>query len=103
MNASVRGYATPPGGGQGAAPVAGAPIDLSKILHSRLWRYLQNFTAFDFQTTLFQPVGGMDAIGKAFARELGDLIHYNAKVTRIQQDGADVTVTYADTDAAGAV
>jgi monoamine oxidase len=45
----------------------------------------------------------MDAIGKAFARELGELIHYNAKVTRIQQDAAGVTVTYADTDAQAGV
>ena len=35
---------------------------------------------------MFQPVGGMDMIGEAFARELGDLIRFNAKVTAIQQD-----------------
>jgi monoamine oxidase len=96
MSAAVRGYAKEPGGGLGAAPVPGNPIDLSEILQSRLWRYLQNFASFDFQTTMFQPVGGMDAIGKAFARELGGLIRYDAKVTRIQQDAAGVTVTYTD-------
>jgi monoamine oxidase len=46
---------------------------------------------------MFQPVGGMDMIGKAFAREVGDLIRYNAKVTRIAQDDGGVTVTYVDT------
>ncbi|MGJ4941771.1 NAD(P)/FAD-dependent oxidoreductase [Bradyrhizobium sp. HKCCYLS1011] len=101
--AGHRGFEKAPGGGIGAAPVAGTPIEMSEILQSRLWRYLQNFAQFDFQTTLFQPVGGMDAIGKAFARELGDLIHYNARVTRIQQGGDGVTVTYADTDAQAAV
>jgi monoamine oxidase len=100
--AEHRGYAKPPGGGLDGAPVPGEPIDLSELLQSRLWRYLQNFMSFDYQTTLFQPVGGMDAIGKAFGRELGDLIHYNAKVIRIQQDNAGVTVTYTDVDAAGA-
>ena len=45
---------------------------------------------------MFQPVGGMDMIGKAFAREVGDLIRYDAKVTRIQQDDHGVTVTYTD-------
>src|SRR6202051_2502383 len=45
---------------------------------------------------MFQPVGGMDMIGKAFAREVGDLIRYDAKVTRIQQDNSGVTVTYTD-------
>ena len=33
-------------------------------------------------------------IGKAFAREVGDLIRYDAKVVRIQQDDGGVTVTY---------
>jgi len=46
---------------------------------------------------MFQPVGGMDMIGKAFAREVGDCIRYNAKVTRIQQNDRGVTVTFADT------
>jgi monoamine oxidase len=99
ISADFRGYAKPPGGGLNAAPLAGEPIDLSEILHSRLWRYLQNFAFHSFQTTMFQPVGGMDMIGKAFARELGELIRYDAKVIRIAQDESGVTVTYLDTKA----
>jgi monoamine oxidase len=95
-SADFRGYAKAPGGGLGAVPAPGEPIDLSEILKSRLWRYLQNFTLHTFQTTMFQPVGGMDMIGKAFAREVGDVIRYDAKVTRIQQDDHGVTVTYTD-------
>jgi monoamine oxidase len=38
----------------------------------------------------------MDMIGKAFAREVGDLIRYDAKVTRIQQDNSGVTVSYVN-------
>jgi monoamine oxidase len=93
---AFRGYAKEPGGGLGAAPRPGEPIERSEILRSRLWLYLKNFAAFDFQTTMFQPVGGMDAIAKAFARELGDIIRYECKVTRIQQGNAGVTITYAD-------
>jgi len=96
ISADFRGYAKAPGGGLDAAPVPGEPIGLADILKSRLWRYLQNFALHTFQTTMFQPVGGMDMIGKAFAREVGDVIRYNAKVTRIQQDDHGVTVTYAD-------
>jgi monoamine oxidase len=96
ISAEFRGYAKEPGGGLGAAPIAGEPIHLSDILKSRVWRYLQNFAHHTFQTTMFQPVGGMDMIGKAFAREVGDVIHYEAKVTRIQQDDRGVTVTYTD-------
>ncbi len=96
ISAEFRGYAKDPGGGLGAAPVPGEPIGLSEILNSRLWRYLQNFARHSFQTTMFQPVGGMDMIGKAFAREVGDVIRYDARVTRIGQDDRGVTVTYTD-------
>jgi monoamine oxidase len=97
ISGAFRGYAKGPGGGLSAAPVAGEPIGLAEILKSRLWRYLQNFALHQFQTTMFQPVGGMDMIGKAFAREVGDLIRYDAKVIRIAQDPAGVTVTYVET------
>jgi monoamine oxidase len=94
ISADVRGYAKAPGGGLAPAPVGGEPIGLSEILKSRLWRYLQNFSSHSFQMTMFQPVGGMDMIGKAFARELGPLIHYDAKVTGIAQGDDGVTVSY---------
>jgi monoamine oxidase len=96
ISADYRGYAKDPGGGLGAAPVAGEPINLSDILKSRLWRYLQNFALHQFQTTMFQPVGGMDMIGKAFAKQIGDLIQYDAKVIRIQQSDGGVTVSYVN-------
>jgi monoamine oxidase len=96
ITSEYRGYAKPPGGGLSAAPLPSDPLPLSEILKSRLWRYLQNFANYNFQTTMFQPVGGMDMIGKAFAREVGDLIRYNAKVTEIWQNDRGVTVTYVD-------
>jgi monoamine oxidase len=96
ISADFRGYAKDPGGGLGAAPVAGEPVNLSDILKSRLWRYLQSFALYQFQTTMFQPVGGMDMIGKAFAREVGDLITYDAKVIRIEQNDRGVSVSYVN-------
>jgi monoamine oxidase len=96
ISAEFRGFSRDPGGGLGAEPIASEPIGLSDILKSRLWRYLQNFALHTFQSTMFQPVGGMDMIGKAFAREVGDVIRYDAKVTRIQQGDRGVTVTYTD-------
>jgi monoamine oxidase len=97
VSAEFRGYARDPGGGLGADPLPSDPVGLSDILKSRVWRYLQNFARYNFQTTMFQPVGGMDMIGKAFAREIGDIIRYNAKVTLIKQNDGGVTVTYVDT------
>lgn len=102
ISADMRGYARDAGGGPGGEPVPGEPLGLSDILKSGLWRYLQNFSKYEFQSTMFQPVGGMDMIGKGFAKAVGGLITYNAKVTRIQQDERGVTVTYQDTAAAGA-
>src|SRR6185312_6812819 len=96
-SAEYRGYATAPGGGLSAMPVPSEPVALSDILKSRLWRYLQSFASYNFQTTMFQPVGGMDMIGKAFAKEVGDVIRTNAKVTKIQQNDRCVTVTFVDT------
>jgi monoamine oxidase len=96
VSAEFRGYARDPGGGLLADPLPSDPVGLSDILRSRVWRYLQNFARYNFQTTMFQPVGGMDMIGKAFAKEVGDVIRYNAKVTQIKQNDSGVTVSYVD-------
>ena len=96
-----RGFAKDPGGGLGAAPKPSEPLAFSDILSSRLWASLENFALYEFQTTMFQPVGGIDMIGKAFSREVGDLITYNAKVTKIAQDEKGVTVSYEDVEKPG--
>ncbi|WP_157015636.1 flavin monoamine oxidase family protein [Mesorhizobium xinjiangense] len=96
-----RGFEKDPGGGLGAAPVPSKPIDLSDILSSGLWNSLANFALYEFQTTMFEPLGGIDMIGQAFVREVGDLITYNAKVTKIEQDDNGVTAYYEDTQNPG--
>src|SRR5271169_3161568 len=102
-SAAHRGYAKLPGGGLDAEPIDGDPIGLHDILTSRLWRGLQSFLSYDFQTTMFQPVGGMGRIGEAFARQIPDRIRYGAKVVAIQQNEAGVSVTFEDLAAGGAV
>jgi monoamine oxidase len=96
-----RGYEKDPGGGLSARPILSKPIGLGDILDSRLWQQISGGDMFDMQTALFQPVGGMGRIGEAFGRELGPLIHYNAKVIDIRQDNQGVTVTYEDTHTPG--
>ena len=92
-----RGWLKPPGGGLSAEPIDSTPLAPGMLLTSRLWRGLGVALDYDYQTTLFQPVGGMDRIAQAFAREVGDLVKLNAKVTAIRQDGAGVSVTWSDT------
>ncbi|HWX27363.1 MAG TPA: FAD-dependent oxidoreductase [Steroidobacteraceae bacterium] len=96
-----RGYEKNPGGGLSAHPIPSKPIGLGDILDSGLWQQIPDGDMFDYQTALFQPVGGMGRVGEAFGRELGPLIRYNAKVIDIHQDNHGVTVTHEDTRAPG--
>jgi monoamine oxidase len=96
-----RGYEKNPGGGLSAVPIPSKPMTLRDVLESGLWQGIPNGDAFDMQTALFQPAGGMGRIGEAFGRELGPLIRYNSKVIDIHQDSSGVTVTFTDSLAGG--
>jgi monoamine oxidase len=98
-----RGYDSDPGGGLTSLPIPSEPIAMRELLTSGLWRYVGFHSNFEVQQTMFQPVGGMGMIGKAFGRELGDIIQYNAKVAEIRQDSRGVVVSYTDTKAGGPV
>ncbi|ADM09174.1 Amine oxidase precursor [Parvularcula bermudensis HTCC2503] len=97
-----RGYDRDPGAGVDGAPLPSTPLDPSQILNSNLWRRFAITEEMEFQTPMFQPVGGMDMIAQAFAREVGDLITYNARVTSLLQEDGQVRVVYEDTAAGNA-
>ncbi len=100
---SRRGWSKPPGAGPDGAPITSEPLQRAAIMRSGLWQYLAFNMAGDVQTTMFQPVGGMDMIGRAFARQVDDLVTHNVRVSSIHQDENGVTVTYADHNSGGAV
>ena len=91
-----RGYAVDPGGGLMPEPVPSMPLDRDELLRSQLWRAIASGTDYQFQSTIFQPVGGMDQIAMAVYRQVQDVVRFNAKVTKIDQSDQGVTVTYAD-------
>jgi monoamine oxidase len=91
-----RGYARDPGGGLTGDGVPSEPLPFAEILRSRVWFRLALGQIYDFQSTIFQPVGGMDMIARGFVREIDSLIRYNAKVTAIKQSGDRVSVTYVN-------
>jgi monoamine oxidase len=97
-----RGYAKNPGGGLTAKPIPSQPVALRDLLESGVWQGIPNGDAYDMQTALFQPAGGMGRIGEAFGRELGPIIRYNSKVIDIRQDANGVTATFVDSAAQGA-
>jgi monoamine oxidase len=87
------------------AATPGEPLGLTELLRllrdSELFHTSNHSGYRDLQTPLFQPMGGMDMLPRAFARELAGVIQFNAKVTAIQQDGRGVTVAYEDMNARG--
>jgi len=101
LSSDRRGYQRDPGGGLMDEAVPSEPLPFAEILRSRVWFRLALGQIYEFQSTIFQPVGGMDMIARAFVREIGSLIRYNAKVTAIKQDDKHVTVTYVDARTGG--
>lgn len=66
-------------------------INLDTLLESKFWDNTRFYQPSDFlwQPTLFQPVGGMDQVQHAFAREVamrGGTIHLNCPVRSIDWD-----------------
>ena len=96
-SSNKRGYDADPGGGATSVPTVSTPIGLPELLKSGLWRSIGSGSGYETQQSLFQPVGGMGMIGKAFGAELKEVIKYNSKVIDIKQDAKGCTVTYLDT------
>ncbi len=90
------------GGYRGAAVNAGFgdrpasdPLDLGELLRADFWRYKLHFDDFlDQHPTLLQPVGGMDAIARAFLRRVGPLIRYGSVVEQIRRTSGGVRAVY---------
>jgi len=98
-----RGFDKPQGGGPDGAPVPSQLLARGELMKSGLWEWLSFNMNYEMQTTMFQPVGGMDMIGKGFAKHVGELVTHNIKVTKIDQDDQGVTVTYEDHNHGGTV
>lgn len=96
-----RGYQRDPAGGLMPLAKPSKPIDMSELLRSRLWSQINIGQLYEFQTAIFEPVGGMDMIAQGFEREVGKLIRYNTKVTKIEQSAQGVTVSFVDARSGG--
>lgn len=92
-----RGWDRPPGGGVNGAPIPGEVGTLSDTLSTRVWEQIGFYTEHVMQTTMFQPKGGMDHIGKAFAAKVGHLVRTQTRVSRITQDERGVSAAWTDT------
>jgi monoamine oxidase len=101
------GLETAPGVAQRGRPIS--PMQLDEILRSNVWQsWLFRDAEIFWQTSLLEPVGGMDSFWKGFLRQpltrqggsLGGLIRYGAKATGIALRDDKVTVRFEDGGAA---
>ncbi|WP_166246542.1 flavin monoamine oxidase family protein [Paenibacillus turpanensis] len=93
---SRRGYKDWPGGGMDPG-VQDEPYDLQAIIQSGFGNNFSSEYSIDQQMLMFQPVGGMDAIGKAMAAKLGKVIQYSIEVKEIRQTGEGVRIVGKNT------
>jgi len=92
-----RGYDQPPGGGVGGAPTPSRINGLSDVLSSNVWTQIGFYFNHVMQTTMFQPKGGMDMIGRGFFQQVAPMARLNTRVSRIAQGDNGVSVSWTDT------
>lgn len=89
------GYVSLPAAG-GDVGVRREPVPFDTLLDADMWAGMLFEEGFDFQATMFQPVGGIDRIPMAFARKLGAALRLACEVTEIRRTGGGVRVSYRD-------
>lgn len=93
-----RGYKSKGEPGAGTTPGALTdPYGLTDLLRSGFMQpvfYNVGDYIYEQQTTLLQPVGGMDAIPKALEKKLGPRIQFNAPVSELRKTENGVRVVY---------
>ena len=92
------GVAKYPGAGP-ETEVLRPPLDMHALLDADFWQGMMFEEMLDMQATMFQPVGGMDRIPYAFAKKLGDTVHYGSCVKEIRKTEQGVRISYTDTSA----
>lgn len=73
------------------------PLQLSDLLNETFWQNRQGFThSLNQQSTMLQPVGGMDQIARAFEAEIASDVIYEALVSEVRKITGGVRVIYQD-------
>ena len=94
---SRRGYTVNPGAGSQRGVVAGPPSSLHDVLGSKVGLDFSFEFEYKQAMMMFQPVGGMDRIAYALARQVGhDRLRYRCQVLSITNRPDEVEVTYRD-------
>ena len=93
-----RGYINAPGAGEKAGSIAD-PYQLHDIISSGLmdpdFYNVAEYT-YELQMSMFQAKGGMDMIAKAFEKQVGTIIRFNAEVSSVKNTENGVNIIYKD-------
>jgi monoamine oxidase len=89
------GYGLTPGAGDQSGTLRD-PLDMCALLDADLWEGLMYDEQFNWQATMFQPIGGMDRIPAAFEKRVGHMIRFNSPVEQIRKTPTGVRVVYRD-------
>ena len=92
---SRRGFTVP----QGAGPAAGEladPYDLSALIQLGFAEYQVVEWEWDQQMTMFQPVGGVDQIARAFEHQVGSRVAFQSEVKEIRKTPNGVRIVYTN-------
>jgi len=95
VNSGWAGYKQWPTAGNQAG-VLNDPLDLWPLIRGGFGNNVPSELEIDLQHTMFQPVGGIDALPKAFASRLGNRIQYGALVTEIRKTANGARIVYTD-------
>lgn len=90
---SRRGYDTWPGGGLQEG-ILGKPSELSELLKSGFGNLFHRANEYQYQSQMFTPTGGMDALPKALASMVEDKIVYGATVKEIGKSNPGARIVY---------
>ena len=73
------------------------PLDFETVLKAGFGQHIGFEHQFDQQPTMFQPVGGIDRIARAFEQRVGDRIRYRTEVREIRRTPeGGVRIVYVD-------
>jgi monoamine oxidase len=101
VNNGPGGYAELPAAGDQAG-IPDDPLDLMSLIRAGFGAFSRGGREFTQQPTMFQPVGGIDALPRAFAARLRDRVQYNAAVTAIRKTARGVLIAYTNAQGAAA-
>jgi len=73
------------------------PLQLQELVNETFWQQRQGFSdGLDQQSTMLQPVGGMDRIARAFEAQVAANLITGAEVTEIRKIANGVHIIYED-------